>query len=284
MIEIDGEEVDILREHCPEWSDCSDFSDGPGSCYDDPRAELLKMDAIQWFIDHFGEENENFTIQAFDVIIMDALDPEDQIDFAAVLYNSTSFEKSVMNALSDDGILVAQLGRSPMHRDPADESSPFSTRGNMINNLEQLGYKSLHVYAEAHTDFDAPWSYLVALKDDNLRANWYRSAPKLDIELHNRIHRTKSGKPAMHSFDVATMTQYQVPPKVFEINYCRQNASHQECFVDPFIVSNATEFREELNVKIYSPAIERHLRVSSTSPDFVDTIADSNDKWNWGVC
>lgn len=42
--------------------------------------------------------------------IMDALDPEDQIDFAAVLYNSTSFEKSVMNALSDDGILVAQLG------------------------------------------------------------------------------------------------------------------------------------------------------------------------------
>ena len=196
-----------------------------------------------------------------------------------------------------------------MHRDPADESSPFSTRGNMINNLEQLGYKSLHVYAEvrsancildyfilghhtndmfihlqAHTDFDATWSYLVALKDDNLRANWYRSAPKLDIELHNRIHRTKSGKPAMHSFDVATMTQYQVPPKVFEINYCRQNASHQECFVDPFIVSNATEFREELNVKIYSPAIERHLRVSSMSPDFVDTIADSNDKWDWGVC
>ena len=41
---------------------------------------------------------------------MDALDPEDQIDFAAVLYNSTSFDKSVMNALTDDGILVAQLG------------------------------------------------------------------------------------------------------------------------------------------------------------------------------
>lgn len=41
---------------------------------------------------------------------MDALDPEDQIDFAAVLYNSTSFDKSVMNALTYDGILVAQLG------------------------------------------------------------------------------------------------------------------------------------------------------------------------------
>jgi predicted membrane-bound spermidine synthase len=42
--------------------------------------------------------------------IMDALDPNDGIEFAAGLYNSSSFEQSLMNALADDGILVAQLG------------------------------------------------------------------------------------------------------------------------------------------------------------------------------
>lgn len=35
-----------------------------------------------------------------------------------------------------------------MHQDPADEYGPFATRGNMIKNLERLGYKSLHVYSE----------------------------------------------------------------------------------------------------------------------------------------
>ena len=84
----------------------------------------------------------------------------------------------------------------------------------------------------------------------------------------------------MHSFDVATMVQYQVPPKVFEINYCRQNASHRECTIDPFIVCNATMSREELNVKIYSPAIERHLRAHIS----VDIIADNEKKWDWGDC
>lgn len=66
MLEIDGEEVEILRKYIPEWSDCSDFSDGPGSCYDDPRTELLTVDAIQWFIEHFGNNNPDF--EPFDVM------------------------------------------------------------------------------------------------------------------------------------------------------------------------------------------------------------------------
>jgi spermidine synthase len=55
MIEIDAEEVQILRELIPEWSDCTDFTGGSGSCYDDPRAELRVADATKWFIDNFGQ-------------------------------------------------------------------------------------------------------------------------------------------------------------------------------------------------------------------------------------
>jgi spermidine synthase len=42
---------------------------------------------------------------------MDALDPNDDIEFASGLYNSSSFEQSLMNALSDDGVFVTQLGQ-----------------------------------------------------------------------------------------------------------------------------------------------------------------------------
>ena len=46
---------------------------------------------------------------------MDALDPNDNIEFASGLYDSSSFELSLMNALSEDGILVAQLGMLHFH-------------------------------------------------------------------------------------------------------------------------------------------------------------------------
>ena len=41
---------------------------------------------------------------------MDALDPNDGVDFAAGLYNSSLFELSLKNGLTENGILVAQLG------------------------------------------------------------------------------------------------------------------------------------------------------------------------------
>lgn len=46
---------------------------------------------------------------------MDALDPNDNIEFASDLYNSSTFELSLMNALSEDGILVAQIGMRHCH-------------------------------------------------------------------------------------------------------------------------------------------------------------------------
>ena len=72
MLEIDGEEVEIFREHIPEWSDCSDFDESDESCYNDPRTELLITDAVKWFIDNFGQTksdaNEAARGKYFDVM------------------------------------------------------------------------------------------------------------------------------------------------------------------------------------------------------------------------
>lgn len=50
------------------------------------------------------------TEESFDVIILDALDPADNNDFTDVLWNDVTFIKSLFHELTDDGILVMQLG------------------------------------------------------------------------------------------------------------------------------------------------------------------------------
>jgi len=88
MIEIDEELTNISRIYLPEWSDCSDISSslGVSSCFGDPRASLYFEDAFRFFLNEFGDEDDDDHDSAttdddyedpFDVIIMDALDPDD---------------------------------------------------------------------------------------------------------------------------------------------------------------------------------------------------------------
>ena len=74
MVEIDPTMVQVSREYLPEWSDCSEFTEF-ASCMDDPRATVYYEDAIQWFIDRYGgDDNKNMSTEdRVDVIVMDAL-------------------------------------------------------------------------------------------------------------------------------------------------------------------------------------------------------------------
>lgn len=121
MIELDEELANLSRRYIPEWSDCSDIlsesdeidgGDEMLSCFDHPRTKMHYQDAFAFFLDEFGHDDtddvgrcdgeENATFEEshstdiqesddsealFDVIIMDALDPDDFGDFVDKLYN-----------------------------------------------------------------------------------------------------------------------------------------------------------------------------------------------------
>ena len=237
MLEIDEELTMLSRKHLSEWSDCSDLnSSGSMSCFDDERVHLHFADAFQWFIDSYSENDMDTIINTtarrsdfFDVIIMDALDPDDFVDFADKLYNNTPFIQSVYNGLSSEGVFVVQLGAAPDVADPSDENGAFRNRAQMITNLQELGFESIHIYEEGHCDFYHPWSMLVAFKDYETRSNWYRNAAEIQLELHQRIARTKSGSPSLLHFDAATMIGYQLPSKSFECIFCRQDEEPEDC-------------------------------------------------------
>ena len=249
MIEIDEVMVNASREALPGWSDCSDLEGSASSCFDDPRTDLRCEDALAWFIDRFsdevadssddeeevdssdddeGDDVIDIDAEPFDVIIMDALDPQDNIEFADALYNNDVFLGSLYRALTDDGVLVLQLGESPHNSDPSEQTNN-KNRHHIMSMIEDIGFQSMHIYEESHCGFNYPWSFLVACKSDKCRFNWYRNEAEIDLQIHYRMMRTKSGSSPLRYFDGATMKSYQDPPKAWETLYCRREPVPEHC-------------------------------------------------------
>merc|ERR1719491_2817338 len=84
---------------------------------------------------------------------MDALDPQDEVTRVEVLYMHDHFFKAMYNALTDEGIMVLQLGVAPDLDQPADEVTKDSRRAYLSNSLENVGFQAVHLYEESHCDF-----------------------------------------------------------------------------------------------------------------------------------
>jgi len=229
MVDIEEEEwVQSCRERPPEWSDCRDLEGSDAdSCLDDSRVRLAFGDALRWFGDRFGkEENEE---DGFDVIIMDSSDADRFVAIDGGLYKEQKFADSLYNGLTEDGVFVVQLGESNALLDTTTEIGPARDTANMMKALQNAGFESMHVYDEGHGHFGQPRSYLVCLKDSESRARWYQTAAEINIELHRRIYKSKSGKPALLHFDAPTMIGYQLPSKAQETAYCRTRDEMSDC-------------------------------------------------------
>jgi len=229
MIEIDEMMVHFSREHLPSWNWCGDLVGSMESCFDDARARIYYEDALKWFIDRFYDDTNVDESLKFDVIIMDALDPQDNVAFADALYKNGVFLKSLFNSLSDDGVILLQLGESPAPLDPAEEFTIDNNRNAIIELLDAIGMKSMHIYEEFHSNFLGPWTHLVACKSIACDLNWYENQAQIELNIHKRILRTHSHTSPLKYFDGATMGAYQTPHKVFENVYCRKIPVPPEC-------------------------------------------------------
>ncbi len=158
MIEIDEKMVYFSRDHLPAWNSCEDIS-GIAWCGDDPRAGMYYEDALAWFNNRFSDRaiesgivNQYDDREPFDLLIMDALDPQDDVPFAEVLYNDPIFFKTLSNALTQNGILVLQLGEAPVFSTPPEAVSRNNKRDFVMKQLAKL-FHSSHVFTEGHCFF-----------------------------------------------------------------------------------------------------------------------------------
>jgi len=91
----------------------------------------------------------------------------------------------------------------------------------MMNKLKRVGFQTIQTYSEGRCHFFAPWQFLVAFKNIHASDKWFRSEAEVELQLQQRLHRTKSGKPILQYIDGHVMRDYQVTHKVITTNNCR---------------------------------------------------------------
>jgi len=230
MIDIDEEMCKASSVYLfPAWNGCDDFINSTTSCFDHPKAYVTYEDALAWFVDRFYSQTNEEQNEKFDVVIMDALDPQDTVEFANILYQDKVFWQSVYNGLSEDGVLIAQLGDAPENKDPADNFNSNRRRAGLVEVLREIGFYSSHSYEEPHSSFEDPWTFLCVCKTRKCHKKWYSNPAEVDIAIHTRIQRSKSGTPLLKYFDAATFARYQVPHKGVEVVYCHKQPTPIEC-------------------------------------------------------
>lgn len=230
MLEIDEELVKICREFLPDFSNCSDLIGRADNCFDDERATIHYGDGRAWFINQFYIGAIFVPDHLYDVIIVDALDPEDATIISDMLYSDTNFLDSMVRSLSDDGAIVIQIGTAATIDDPQPEYGIYKNRENLFRALENNDQvEAIFVYEEPHCGYLEPHAFLVACRTDQCRSRWYARADQVDFEIYSRITRTKSKERALQFFDGTTQRSYQWPKKGWETVYCRRNPSPWEC-------------------------------------------------------
>lgn len=232
MIEIDETLVNICRQYLPKMSDCSKLEGRARNCFDDELTNLVYSDARQWFVDRFGPNPIIEMDHKFDVLIVDALDPEDPSEISTNMYNDESFVYSLVNSLSDKGVLVVQVGTAPNIHDPKASVGVFKQREVLFNLLEAMpDVNAMLVYEEAHCGFNEPHSFLVIGKSSDIRSRWYAESDLVDYEIYDRIVLAANQDPArlLIHFDGSTQHSYQAPPKAWESVYCRREPTPFEC-------------------------------------------------------
>lgn len=147
---------------------------------------------------------------------------------------------------------LVSKGETITYKQPSDMHS----RERCVSYIPLLSLESILIYDEAHADFLAPWSFIVAFKDVTTRKRWYRSSAQIELDLSRRILPNAEGKTSLRYFDGATMKSYQLPGKIFEAVYCRQQEQPHECKHVPHQGINGFNAPSSFS---FSPLLERHV-------------------------
>lgn len=75
-------------------------------------------------------------------------DPQIQVPFVEALYAGGAFLNSVSNALTEDGIYVAQVGESASIVDPPEHLTLQRNRAIFSQTMTKLGFQAIRDYEE----------------------------------------------------------------------------------------------------------------------------------------
>eukprot|EP00751_Fragilariopsis_kerguelensis_P046527 CAMPEP_0170986132 /NCGR_PEP_ID=MMETSP0736-20130129/5902_1 /TAXON_ID=186038 /ORGANISM="Fragilariopsis kerguelensis, Strain L26-C5" /LENGTH=1039 /DNA_ID=CAMNT_0011410213 /DNA_START=359 /DNA_END=3478 /DNA_ORIENTATION=+ len=301
MVEIDPLIVEVSKKYLSEWNDCSMFKNSARYCMDDPRVEMYHVDALGWFRDRFSQEAQLEQHPAFgseelfDVVILDALDPQNAVDFAELLYSDGPFMNSLYNSLTANGVLLAQVGEAVrIHKSSAETmiGNVNYQRAQYEQGLKKQGFEVVMHYEEARAGFDSAWSFYAAFKDDAIRERWLFNEAQVDLEIHKRSvrrrkpHDTKTEETGelqnlFEVFDGPTMVTYRYPSKASQVVYCLRDPQPYGCITN---IHNTTHHPPYGNFQKNARGAQRpYYEPSGFDPDIPNFSIDQFSREGGGV-
>jgi hypothetical protein len=101
--------------------------------------------------------------------------------------------------------------------------------------LEQVGFAAIYEYEDSHTgklEIDTN-SFLVAFK--RATKEWFATEAQMEVKMHERVMRTKTGQLPLKYFDGAIMQSYQMPSRASEVMFCRNQNVDCQHGLDPTV-------------------------------------------------
>lgn len=169
---------------------------------------------------------QNLTILCWSVICRD---PSSAVAFSDILYDNDRFANAITAALTEDGIMVAQVGEEDDLDDPAKEYSKKKYEFKLMTHLQKHGFAAVKEYSEPHGGFLGIWRFIIAFKERDSLVNWYANEAEIKLQLARRSMPTKSGETPFRYFDGATMMTYQFASRVNEEVFCRSQPQPDLC-------------------------------------------------------
>lgn len=133
MVELDGELIDLCRQHLPEYSRDS---------FQDPRLELVVGDAWAWMISH---------PQKYDIILSDLTEPDEE-SHSQQLFSRQFFE-TARQRLAPGGILALQASNG---------SWGYLQRHRRVRQFCSLHFAEVHSLLVPIPSFGCSWGFLLA--------------------------------------------------------------------------------------------------------------------------
>jgi hypothetical protein len=162
-------------------------------------------------------------------------DPSSDVGFSDILYDNDKFAEAISRALSDDGVMVTQVGQEDFIDDPAKEFTNKQYEFKLRTHLQNHGFVVAKDYSEAHGGFLGVWRYLILFKSRESLVYWYANQAEIDLEIRKRsLTIQPSGNSAetttpFRYFDGAMMMTYQFPSRVSEEVFCRSTPQPDLC-------------------------------------------------------
>jgi hypothetical protein len=226
-------------------------------------------------------------------------DPQNAVDFVEALYGDGPFMNSLYNSLTDNGVLLTQVGEAISVGDIS-ETYPGNfnyQRAQYESGLINQGFEVVMQYDEPRAGFDGIWSFYAAFKDDSIRERWLMNEAQIDLEIHKRsIRRTprdedEEGGGEMNSlfdvFDGPTMATYRYPSKAAQVIYCLRNPQPYGCVTDINNKDHHTpyggeeDYRTSKERPYYEPSgFDPEIPNFSADNFMVDSSSSSNNNSN----